>query len=1440
MGRRNALSCVHKTFTLKQFYRHTYFGVILLYSFFLSSTRALACSPLNTPGTATLTVSGYNFVINVSNTSTWLNCPNVIDIEFACNTSNFSGLAIDTYTTPPSTFNSSPYVYPTFTVSLTNFCPGVIYKYRLRERNNNSTVSSSWSQTYTFTTPGTPITPNLVITASPNIICPPAPVQLQATVSNSCGTSGVTYAWFPTTGLSNPNIANPIATVTAPITYTCIASGGATGCWGVVQSIFLNVGTGPPVPGTVAVTPSVLCVYGGATLSTTAFTGNIQWQSSNSSNGPWSNLVGAVTPTFAVPGLGQSTCFRAVLTSCSNATMASNVTCAVTNTIPTLVPSSGCSGTMSTLSFSYIGTSGTPTSVVWSPSPLSLSAGSTTAVYNTSGTYYALAFFADGCIGSTSIALQVPTATVNTSTVSCAALGSATVATSNMPPGVTYNWLPTTQTSSVATGLFPGTYTCIVNYNGNQCQNTNIVNMVAVAPLTATLQNSPSIQCPTGLTGTANIVIGGGSGNTTYTWTNLNTTLHTQSVTGLAPGVHTVSVTDMVTYCTLTQTFNINSVAPFTLTASSAQPTYCAGSVATLIAQNSGGTPGYTYTWTAGATSSANPVSEAVAGTYVYTVSSNDVNGCNTTQTISINIIANPTINVTSTSVCPGKTGTLTASGATTYSWNNTTGINGSVFTAAPLVATYYNVAGTAFGCTSNGVGLIQMLPVPVPTITSNQPICNGVTLNFSAAGGQSYVWAGPLSFSSTAQSNSMPAAGSNLSGLYTLTVTAANTCTAFASANFTVYPSPPVSASGSSVCSTGSVSLGASSLPGATYSWVGPQFTSNQQYPVFGNLSVNKSGNYTVTATTVEGCTNTAIANVTITQMPTATINSDGPLCTGKTVHFVGGGGTSYVWSGPNGFTSTSQTPSIPNIPYSGGGYYGLQAITGPCVANASYSLVVWPLPSVIASTSGSVCETKTVQLLAQTGGPVVSYAWYGPSFASALQNPTRYPASMLQNGEYTLTVTDANGCESTTTTSVTVLHNPNVSAIGATVCLNSYAVIAVNGAQAYQWFGPNNFQSSIPTPSLGSVDNSKVGTYTVTGTGSNGCKSTVTVEVDTMALPVASISVSPSNTICLHNSVTLTGNGGIAYQWRGPNSISAEGKTAKLEASNMDFEGTYTLVVFDKNGCAGSAATVLRIHPLPDGSLAGKMTACAPHCAEYSFNAVKSKTGATWQYGSTTYNNNFYACFTQPGTYSITGTFVDSITTCKASKGFTVQIFPRPEADFDVRPTKPIENIDEALFINRSSGEDLSNYYWYIHNPNNRLSPEPIVAEQITRVFDNAGTYLIAMVSENKYGCTDTVIKTIEVAADFFIYVPNVFTPNGDKLNEKFMAVTRGVKLFEMSLYDRWGTRVFITKDPNEGWDGYFKDKEAPTDTYTWIIKATSIHGEQQNIEGHFTLYR
>ena len=129
---------------------------------------------------------------------------------------------------------------------------------------------------------------------------------------------------------------------------------------------------------------------------------------------------------------------------------------------------------------------------------------------------------------------------------------------------------------------------------------------------------------------------------------------------------------------------------------------------------------------------------------------------------------------------------------------------------------------------------------------------------------------------------------------------------------------------------------------------------------------------------------------------------------------------------------------------------------------------------------------------------------------------------------------------------------------------------------------------------------------------------------------------------------------------------------------------------------------------------------------------------------------------------------------------------------------------------------------------------------AEQPSWYFSEAGNYPVALIVKNQWGCTDSVLKVVNVAEDFHIYVPNAFTPNGDDRNDYFLPVGRGLKTFNMKVFDRWGELLFESSDLSKGWDGTFKGMPAKTDVYVWKVAAVSAKGETKTMDGHVTLLR
>ena len=186
-------------------------------------------------------------------------------------------------------------------------------------------------------------------------------------------------------------------------------------------------------------------------------------------------------------------------------------------------------------------------------------------------------------------------------------------------------------------------------------------------------------------------------------------------------------------------------------------------------------------------------------------------------------------------------------------------------------------------------------------------------------------------------------------------------------------------------------------------------------------------------------------------------------------------------------------------------------------------------------------------------------------------------------------------------------------------------------------------------------------------------------------------------------------------------------------------------------------------------------------------------------------------------------------------------VDIYPAPIADFNHSPIKPIVNIDqEVTFTDASYNTPIVSWNWYFMNTAQYTS----VLQNPTFSYTEPGTYVVALVVKSDKGCYDTLLRPIVVGEDFGIYVPNAFTPNGDGLNDVFQPKGFGITKYELNIFDRWGEKVFSTKEFIEGWNGKFQGRKGgdllEEGSYTWLINCTSVFGKAHELKGHVTLMK
>jgi hypothetical protein len=367
--------------------------------------------------------------------------------------------------------------------------------------------------------------------------------------------------------------------------------------------------------------------------------------------------------------------------------------------------------------------------------------------------------------------------------------------------------MPSGQTGSTAINLQPGNHVIVVTDIGANLTYTTTAYLPPLVPLTGSVTNPIYVNCFGDANATASITnLAGGSGNQSYLWTNGITSQTTPVITGLGPGVYTVTVIDALTSCSISPTFSVLQPPALTLTIAATGSSACVNTGITMTPFMGGGTPAYTFSWSSGATTGINVVSESTAGVQVYSLTLFDSKNCSLTKTVSVNFIGGPLLTMSSTSVCPGQTGTVTAAGAQSYTWSNST--NGASYSFNPPTTTVYTVSATGSLCISTGTAQIFVKSVPSPTFSTNAPVCAGQALIVSVSGGTSYIWSGPQNFISSLQQATItnPSVANN--GIYNYTVTGANSCTASGSGSVQIYAQPPVSATGGSICITQTLNL--------------------------------------------------------------------------------------------------------------------------------------------------------------------------------------------------------------------------------------------------------------------------------------------------------------------------------------------------------------------------------------------------------------------------------------------------------------------------------------------------------------------------------------------------------------------------------------------------------------------------------------------------------
>lgn len=591
---------------------------------------------------------------------------------------------------------------------------------------------------------------------------------------------------------------------------------------------------------------------------------------------------------------------------------------------------------------------------------------------------------------------------------------------------------------------------------------------------------------------------------------------------------------------------------------------------------------------------------------------------------------------------------------------------------------------------------------------------------------------------------------------------------------------------------------------------------TTYQNSNVFSNLN---PGTYQIRIIDDANCPVNRTVVIPSTSGPTITnVTPVNPTCgntNGSLTITATGGATPYSYSIDNG-TTTQTTNSFTNL--GSATYQVVVKDANNCQATQSVQLTTPNAPTIddVTLVQPSCGATNGSLTVVATGGVApLRYSLDGGT------SQTSATFSGLGEGDYEVTVSDANGCEFDETVTLTEANGPSItnstptnpSCNGTNGAIN---IVAAGGAAPLTY----SVDGGTTTQATGNVINLGDGTYNIVVSDANGCDATATVTLTDGPGPlITAANTTAPDCGAADGSIIITATGGTApldYSIDGGTTSQATGTFNNLSAA------TYNVVVADANGCEATQTVILNTTSAPNVNAGADITICAGE------TVTLTATGATTYSWTNGVNNGVAFTPTTTTTYTVTGTDAAG---CTNTDVVTVTVVPIPTAGFtpDVTAGEPVLNV---VFTNTST--NATSYIWDFGNGTTPVVTTSNGSQNAS--FGVPGVYIVELTAANG-NCVNTFSMPITVENLIFnIYVPNVFTPNGDNSNDEFFIRVENGKTIEVNIFNRWGNKMFEIGDFKTRWNG----QDASEGVYFFTYVITGLNGETKEGQGHVTLIR
>lgn len=733
----------------------------------------------------------------------------------------------------------------------------------------------------------------------------------------------------------------------------------------------------------------------------------------------------------------------------------------------------------------------------------------------------------------------------------------------------------------------------------------------------------------------------------------------------------------------------------------------------------------------------------------------------------------------------------------------------------------------TNHACAVTDSILVPVDSIPVVMATASPAnICPGETvqINATVVPDQKLKWQDNPLLSCTECKN--PMAGPILNTTTFQVTTPDANCPGNGSVTVNVIPVPALNLAPSQpICLGDSVLINNVPIqPDVTYTW-----TASVGVPPIGTnpkVAPTVPTTYTITA---QGPKCVSTGTVTITPV-TASIDAglDQSICFGETTTL-----TATSTGTPGGVTwepgalagnPVTVTPAATTI-YTATLTYGPNCkATDKVVVNVNPAKLQLALPP-----NSAICLGDSILLNNSPAEPGVTYTWTASVGAVPVgANPKAKPTEATT---YTLTATSAQ-CTKTATTTISVAFATVNAGLDQSICFGETAILTATatGTPGTITWTPDGFVGNPfnATPAATTI-------YTANLLYGPNCKASdpVTVTVNPAKLQLA---LPPNTAICLGDSIFLNSSpieAGVTYTWTASVGAAPTGVNPKVKPGVTT---TYKLTA-TSGQCTKTAETTITVASAtvnagPDQSICFGQTA--------ALTAVSTGTpGGTfvWQPGGFS-GNPFNVSPLQKTSYDVVMTYGPG---CTATDAVIVDVKPVPTLSVITAKPKPSDSLfceGRPVTLKVTVTPATAALTWFA---NGTLLPELTKDSVIVKPSGDNQKTAYTVVATTAAGCTATA-GPVEFTSKRCFEIPNAFTPNGDALNNTFGIVEYGgdVAVELLTIYNRWGQKVFESFSKEKRWDGRFDGKDAPADVYAYIIRVRFANGETKEQKGDVTLLR